>query len=120
MPVSTSVRTLSSRKNGLPSVRSIRSGISGRMLGIGAEQGAEQLGGARLGQGIDARLAVVRLAAPAVAILRAVVHEEQEAGGGQALDQAIEDGLGLGVDPVQILEDQAAGAGAGSPGAAVA
>jgi hypothetical protein len=67
---------------------------------IDAEQRAEQLGGVRLGQGIDTRLAVVRLAAPGVAILRPVVHQEQEAGSGQALDQAIEDGLGLGVDPV--------------------
>jgi len=53
-----------------------------------------------------------------VAILRAVVREKQEAGGGQALDQAIEDGLGLGVDPVQILEDQAQGLALALPGAA--
>src|SRR5262249_49749104 len=31
---------------------------------------------------------------------------EQQAGRGQALDHAIEQSLGLSVDPVQILEDQ--------------
>ena len=42
----------------------------------------------------------------ACAILRAVVDEQQEARRGQAVDQAIEQRLGLGVDPVQVLEDQ--------------
>ena len=39
-------------------------------------------------------------------VLGAVVDQEQAAGRGQALDQAVEQGLGLGIDPVQILEDQ--------------
>ena len=38
-------------------------------------------------------------------VLGAVVDEEQEARRGQALDEAIEQGLGLAVDPVQVLED---------------
>jgi hypothetical protein len=50
-------------------------------------------------------LAVVGLAAPAVLVLGAVVDEEQEARRGQAVDEAIEQGLGLTVDPVQVLED---------------
>ena len=38
-------------------------------------------------------------------VLGAVVHQEQEAGGAQALHEAVEQGLGLAVDPVQVLED---------------
>jgi hypothetical protein len=40
-----------------------------------------------------------------VLILRPVVHEEQQPGGRQALDEPIEQRLGLGVDPVEIFED---------------
>src|SRR4029453_3234533 len=49
--------------------------------------------------------AVVGLAAPGVPVLGTVVDEEQEARRGQALDEAIEQGLRLAVDPVQVLED---------------
>jgi hypothetical protein len=76
---------------------------------VGAEQQTEQLAGARLWQSIEAGLAVVGLAAPAVVILRTVVHQKQEASGGQTLDQAIEHGLGLAVDPVKILDDKTEG-----------
>jgi hypothetical protein len=41
-----------------------------------------------------------------VAVLGAVVDKEQQARCGQALDKAIEQGLGLSVDPMQVLEDQ--------------
>jgi hypothetical protein len=41
-----------------------------------------------------------------VLILRTIVDQEQQVGRGQALDQTIEEGLGLGIDPVQILADQ--------------
>ena len=104
--VSTSVRTLSSRKKGLPSVRSISRRLSGSKPRVVPEQGVEQLFGALGRQGVDAELPVVGLAAPGVLVLRSVVHEEQQAGGRQALDQAVEQRLGLGVDPVQVLEDQ--------------
>ena len=80
-PISTSVRTLSSRKNGLPSVRSIRSVLSGVQARIGPEQRVEQLAGALGGQGIQPSWRVVRLAAPAVPVLGPVVHQEQEARG---------------------------------------
>ena len=39
-------------------------------------------------------------------VLGAVVDQEQEPGRRQALDQAVEQRLRLGVDPVQVLEDQ--------------
>ena len=42
-------------------------------------------------------------------VLGAVVDQEQEPSGRQALDQAVEQGLGLGIDPVQVLEDQQQG-----------
>jgi hypothetical protein len=51
-------------------------------------------------------LGVVGLAAPGVPVLRSVVDQEQEPGRRQALDQGIEQGLGLGIDPVQVLEYQ--------------
>jgi hypothetical protein len=40
-----------------------------------------------------------------VLVLRPVVHQEQQPGRGHALHQAVEQRLGLGVDPVEILED---------------
>ena len=73
---------------------------------VGAEQRLEQLVGALGRQRIEPELAVVGLAAPGVLVLGAVVDEEQEARRGQALDEAVEQRLGLGVDPVQVLEDQ--------------
>ena len=42
-------------------------------------------------------------------VLRAVVDQEEDASRGQALHQAIEERLGLGVDPVQVLEHQQEG-----------
>ena len=39
-------------------------------------------------------------------ILRAIVHEEEEAHGRQAVDEALEERLGLGIDPVQVFADQ--------------
>jgi len=40
-----------------------------------------------------------------VLIFRPVVHQQQQPGGRQALDEPVEQRLGLGVDPVQVLED---------------
>ena len=38
-------------------------------------------------------------------VLGPIVHQEQQAGGSQAFHQAIQQRLGLAVDPVQVLED---------------
>src|SRR5262249_61187189 len=57
-------------------------------------------------QRVGPQLSVVCLAAPAVLVLRAVVDQQQEPGRGPALHQAVEQGLGLGIDPVQVFEDQ--------------
>ena len=79
--------------------------MSGADVRVVTEERLEQLLGHPGRQRIDPELGVVGLAAPGVAVLRPVVDEEQEARGGQALDEAVEQGLGLAVDPVQVLED---------------
>src|SRR6267143_6726815 len=56
---------------------------------------------------MDAELRVAALAAPLVLVFRPVVDEEQDPRGRETLDQAVEERLGLGVDPLQILEDDA-------------
>ena len=61
--------------------------------------------GTRLGEGVEPQLGVARFTAPAVLILRAVVDQEEDPSGREALHQHIEDGLRLTVDPVQVFED---------------
>src|SRR5882724_5209312 len=70
------------------------------------QEGLQEFLGARRGQRVEPQLGAVRLVPPVVLVLGAVVDEQEQAGGGQALNQAVEDRLGLGVDPVQVLEDQ--------------
>ena len=77
-----------------------------RQAGVLPQQGVEDGLGARRRQRIEPQLRIVGLAAPAVLVLGAVVDQQQQAGRWQALDEAVEQGLGLGIDPVQILEDQ--------------
>ena len=77
-----------------------------RQAGVVAQERLEDFRGTRRGQGVEPQLRVVGLAAPAVLILGPIVDQEQNPGRGQTLDQAVEQGLGLGVDPVQVLEDQ--------------
>ena len=73
--------------------------------GVGAQQGQEQLAGALGRQRVQTELGVVGLAPPAMLVLRPVVDQEEQPRGRQALDQAVQERLRLGVDPVQILED---------------
>src|SRR5262249_11030968 len=80
--------------------------FEGRIL---AEQGRQQLLGTLGRQGIDAQLEVVGLAPPPVLVLGSVVGQEQDTGGGQTLHETVEQRLGLGVDPVEVLEDQEQG-----------
>src|SRR4030095_14611910 len=54
---------------------------------------------------IEPELRVRDLAAPVVLVLRPVVDEEQEPRRRQALDETVQQRLGRGVDPVEILED---------------
>ena len=39
-------------------------------------------------------------------ILRTVIHEQHHPGGRQAVNETIEERLGLGVDPVEVFEHQ--------------
>src|SRR5713101_2752081 len=39
-------------------------------------------------------------------IFRAIIDQQQELGGGETLDQAVEESLGLAVDPVEIFAHQ--------------
>src|SRR5262245_12495465 len=60
-------------------------------------------------QRVEPELGVVGLAGPAVLILRTIVDQQEHPGGRQTLDQPIEQGLRLGIDPVQILKDEQQG-----------
>ena len=73
---------------------------------VGPEQARQQIVRALRRQRVDAELPVVGLAAPPVLVFGAVVGEQQQPGRRQALDEAVEQGLGLGVDPVQVLDEQ--------------
>src|SRR5882724_9072630 len=72
--------------------------------GIGAEQNMEKLLRTSRRQRLHASLGVVRLVAPPMLVLRAVVDEEQKTSTRQPLHEAIQHGLALGVDPVEILD----------------
>ena len=93
----------------MPSVRAISTRLRGSSPGSAPEQRPEELFGAGRRQGVQAELRVVRAAAPGVLIFRAVVHQQQQPGGRQALDQTVEQGLSLGIDPVQVFEDDQQG-----------
>ena len=77
-----------------------------RQPGIIAQQLLEQRLGTVTRQRVEAQLGIEGLAGPAVLILRTVTDEEQQAHGRQAIDEAVEERLCLGVDPVQVLDDQ--------------
>jgi hypothetical protein len=107
--VSTRVRTLSSRKKGFPSVRAISNPPSGARLWSSPRSAVSRGVGALRPQRVDPQLEVVGLATPGMLVLRPVVDEEQDAGGRQALHEAVQQRLGLGVDPVEILEERSSG-----------
>ena len=104
--VSTSVRTLSSRKNGIalgPLDQELLERRRARHRRRAARRAARRRSRAAAGSSRSWR--VVGLAAPGVLVLGAVVDEEQQPRRRQAVDQAVEQRLGLGVDPVEVLED---------------
>jgi hypothetical protein len=80
-----------------------------RHAGIGAEQRLEDCCRAGRRQWVEPQLRIVGLTPPAVPVLGAVVDQQQQAGCGQALDEAVEQGLGLGIDPMQVFKDQQQG-----------
>ena len=102
--VSTSVRTLSSTKNGFPSLdqQLLERGEArdrrpaAHPAGRRRSPAAARPGGAGCSRSCPPRRAGTR----------AVVHEQEQPGGTEALDQAVQQRLGLAVDPVEVLEDQ--------------
>ena len=80
-----------------------------------AQQGLQERAGGVGRKGIDPELPVVALVAPRLLILGPVVHREQDGRGRQALDEGVEQRLGLGVDPVEVLEDEEQGLRAALP-----
>src|SRR5262249_6833295 len=77
-----------------------------RQAGVVPDKGLQEFIGTGGRQRIKRQLRVEGFTAPGVLILGSVVDQEQEPGRRQDLDQAIEQGLGFGIDPVQILEYQ--------------
>src|SRR5262249_38736483 len=69
------------------------------------EQCVEQLARALRGERVETKLGVVGLASPGVLELGPVVDEQEHTRGWQTLDKAVEQRAGLGIDPVEILED---------------
>ena len=73
---------------------------------IVAQEAGQQLLGAPGPERVDPDLAIVRLAAPRVLVFGTVIDREEQAGRRKALDQGVEERLGLGVDPLKILEHE--------------
>ena len=69
-----------------------------------SKEAVEQLERTLGRQRIEPELGVEGLAPPAVLVLRPVVDEEEEPGRRHAFDEAVQQGLGLGVNPVEVLE----------------
>jgi hypothetical protein len=74
--------------------------------GIISQEDLEKFIGTCRRERVEPQLRVIGLVAPAVPILRAIVDQQEEAGRGQALDQTLQQGLGFGIDPVQIFTDE--------------
>ena len=74
--------------------------------GVEAQEGAQELARTFRRERVESQLTVIGLTGPAMTVLGPVVDQEEDPGRGQTLDQAVEQGLRLGIDPVQVLEDQ--------------
>ena len=74
--------------------------------GVLAEEAPEEFARTLGRQRVKALLRVGRLAAPAVLILGAVVDQEAESGRRETLDEAVEERLRLGIDPVEVLHHE--------------
>src|SRR6266852_4164885 len=103
-PSSNNASTISSMKNGLPSVRSMMSRFNGA-TSTPDPSSAVHFVGAVLRQRIEPQLRVVSLAVPLMRVLRAIVDQQENLRGADRVSEQIQKRLGLAIDPVQILED---------------
>src|SRR4029450_10715326 len=83
--------------------------LGGSELGPVAHQGLEQLVRALRAQGLDPELTIVALTTPGVTVLWAIVDEEEHRRRGQTLHHAVEHGLRLSIDPVEVLHHEEEG-----------
>src|SRR5439155_14535075 len=70
-----------------------------------AQESSEELARALGRERVEPQLTVVGLVPPAMLVLGPVVDQQEKPGRGQTLGQAVEQGLRLGIDPMQVLED---------------
>ena len=70
------------------------------------EEALQQLAGGPRRQRVEPDLLVVGFASPSVPVLRPIVHQQEQPGRGKALDEQIQPGLSLGIDPVQVLDHE--------------
>jgi hypothetical protein len=80
-----------------------------RKAGVLSQEGRQEFVSMRGGQRVEPQLYVVGLAPPGVLVLRAIRHEEEEPRRREALDQALQHGLRLCVDPVEVFDYQKQG-----------
>ena len=104
-PSSNNTCTVSSMKNGLPSVRLDDEALERRQLRAIAEQRREHLVGALLAQRIEPQLRVVGLVTPLMRVLGAVVHQQQDLAVAIESASRFRNACVSLVDPVQVLED---------------
>ena len=115
-PCSSNSWTISSMKNGVPSVfskmsclRACRGVVSraGRPVrSLSPSSTSRNSSASALPNGRQPQLRVIRLLPPLVAVLGAVVHEQQDLGGGDTLAEDVEKPLRLAVNPMEVLKDQ--------------
>ncbi len=92
-------------KNGLPSVRSITSRLSGASSTPLAQKCREHCGRAFLAQRIEPQLRVVALVGPLMPVLGAVIEQQQHSRVRDALGQKVKQLLRLTINPMQVFKD---------------
>jgi hypothetical protein len=83
--------------------------VEGSQAHVVSQEGLKEGVSIHRRQGIEPQLRVVGLAPPAVPVVRPVVDQQEQARCRQALDETVEQRLGLRIQPVQILTDQQQG-----------
>src|SRR5262249_49153499 len=76
-----------------------------READVAAEERFQELARLRCQEGVEPDLVVIGFAAPVLPVLGSVVDEQHEPRRRQALDQTVERGLRLRVDPVEVFDD---------------